>query len=160
MVRQNRRDLDNIVQSHPRGSELCFEVLPRDLGLFSDIFRDRSVFPHADLPADIERARGTRDFDRLRVGGCGGRCVGGVESANFHDRSLAWSSRILHLPPRGGNDWLDARTRVRALVRYPNEVRVNEVTRDVWDKSHSWTQKKAEAELHYPPPVASPTTRL
>jgi hypothetical protein len=43
---------------------------------------------------------------------------------------------------------------------YTNEVRVNEVTRDVWDKSHSWTQKKAEAELRYPSPVASPTTRL
>ena len=77
MVRQDRGDLDEIVQGHAGGLEMRFEILPGESALFDDIGGDSAVYPLADLAPDIEGAGRARNLDRLRIGGDGRRGVRG-----------------------------------------------------------------------------------
>src|SRR5277367_5769284 len=58
LVRQDGGDLDKMVQGHAGSLDLRCEILPGKAALLDNIVGNCAVDPLADLPADIERARG------------------------------------------------------------------------------------------------------
>src|SRR4051812_22028055 len=67
-IRQDGDDLHDIVERHLRRPELGGEIGPDEATLRHDVVGDVAVGIDADLPADVERARGAGHFDGLAIG--------------------------------------------------------------------------------------------
>jgi hypothetical protein len=82
-IGQEDRNLHEIADGHICSFELCKDIRPDKLGLFTKTFRQRAAAGHGDLTADVKPPIAVRCFQGLRIAADGLRGRLGVDRSKF-----------------------------------------------------------------------------
>jgi hypothetical protein len=88
-VADDGRDLDEVLDIHPRRTKLCLQVAPRKDCLGFGIIRYAAIGFHAYLSANVECAAGPAYFDGLRILASRSRGIGALCS-----RRCIWNAPL------------------------------------------------------------------